>query len=211
MTAFLKARNVEPPYVLIGHSLGGHIERYYAEKHPKEVAGLVFIDHPHEDWFRYIRAIGRPRKCTRILRVLDGRQSWLRRNGQGRAIGVRGQLHDLVRGMKIHPDMPVLMFTGSTTATTETTRPDVTSTERPGRHAGLAARRRHGCQAIVDWECGHMLHKDKPEMVERRSRRSSIAFEPSSPLADVRRGFERAFRLPIHGRPSALNWVEREL
>src|SRR5690606_39029951 len=45
LVAFLDARQVPPPYVLIGHSLGGHIIRYFADKHTAEVAGLVFIDH----------------------------------------------------------------------------------------------------------------------------------------------------------------------
>ena len=39
----------EPPYILVGHSLGGPIIRLYASKHPENVAGFVFVDALSED------------------------------------------------------------------------------------------------------------------------------------------------------------------
>lgn len=36
--------NAKPPYVLVGHSLGGTYIRVFAGMYPKEVAGLVFAD-----------------------------------------------------------------------------------------------------------------------------------------------------------------------
>jgi pimeloyl-ACP methyl ester carboxylesterase len=45
----LRAARIKPPYVLVGHSLGGLIARAYAEKYPNELAGLVLVDSTHED------------------------------------------------------------------------------------------------------------------------------------------------------------------
>jgi pimeloyl-ACP methyl ester carboxylesterase len=45
----LRAARVVPPFVLVGHSLGGMYVKLYAEKFPREVAGLVFVDPSHED------------------------------------------------------------------------------------------------------------------------------------------------------------------
>lgn len=45
----LKAAQVKPPYVLVGHSLGGLIARVYAEAFANEVAGMVLVDSTHED------------------------------------------------------------------------------------------------------------------------------------------------------------------
>lgn len=40
----LKQLKVEPPYLLVGHSLGGPFIRLFTAVYPSEVAGLVFID-----------------------------------------------------------------------------------------------------------------------------------------------------------------------
>jgi pimeloyl-ACP methyl ester carboxylesterase len=49
--ATLAAANVKPPYILIGHSLGGVRIRTFASIYPTDVAGLVFVD-PTPDFTR---------------------------------------------------------------------------------------------------------------------------------------------------------------
>lgn len=39
---------VEPPYVLVGHSIGGMYVRLYAHEHPDQIAGIVLVDSAHE-------------------------------------------------------------------------------------------------------------------------------------------------------------------
>ena len=41
---------VEPPYILVGHSLGGMTIRVFADLYPDEVAGMVLVDAGHEDY-----------------------------------------------------------------------------------------------------------------------------------------------------------------
>ena len=41
--------DVEPPYILVGHSLGGLNVRVYASLYPDEVAGMILVDAGHED------------------------------------------------------------------------------------------------------------------------------------------------------------------
>jgi len=43
--ALLHNAGMEGPFVFTGHSIGGLISRYYASQYPKEVAGMVIVDH----------------------------------------------------------------------------------------------------------------------------------------------------------------------
>jgi pimeloyl-ACP methyl ester carboxylesterase len=45
--ALLRASGVSPPYVLVGHSLGGLYQYVFARMYPGEVAGVVLLDPTH--------------------------------------------------------------------------------------------------------------------------------------------------------------------
>lgn len=47
----LAAQGMQPPYVLVGHSLGGLYMQLFARQHPAEVAGLVLVDSTHPRQF----------------------------------------------------------------------------------------------------------------------------------------------------------------
>lgn len=49
LRTLLKARDLQPPYILVGHSLGGLYMQLFARKYPKEVAALVLVDSTHPD------------------------------------------------------------------------------------------------------------------------------------------------------------------
>jgi pimeloyl-ACP methyl ester carboxylesterase len=56
LRAELKRRNINPPYVLVGHSLGGLYMQYFARNYPKEVAGLVLVD--STSWHQSLKVEG---------------------------------------------------------------------------------------------------------------------------------------------------------
>ena len=47
--ALLQALDAQPPYILVGHSMGGLLNRTYQKRYPDEVAGLVLVDAAHEE------------------------------------------------------------------------------------------------------------------------------------------------------------------
>jgi pimeloyl-ACP methyl ester carboxylesterase len=62
--ALLAAAQVPPPYLLVGHSLGGYNVRVFRSLFPQEVAGMVLVDAAHED---FPAASGTPRITSAAL------------------------------------------------------------------------------------------------------------------------------------------------
>ena len=44
LNTVLERENIKGPYVIVGHSAGGFIARYYAKKYPENILGLFLID-----------------------------------------------------------------------------------------------------------------------------------------------------------------------
>jgi len=55
--AVLETAEVPGPFVLVGHSIGGHVVRLYAAQNPAAVAGLVLVDASHEDQDARLQAL----------------------------------------------------------------------------------------------------------------------------------------------------------
>jgi pimeloyl-ACP methyl ester carboxylesterase len=58
LRSLLACAGVEPPFVLVAHSLGGIVARRFAARYPAEVAGLVFVDSSHEGQVARRSAVG---------------------------------------------------------------------------------------------------------------------------------------------------------
>jgi pimeloyl-ACP methyl ester carboxylesterase len=57
----LQTENIAPPYVLVGHSLGGTYMKLFAKTFPDEVAGVVLVDARHAEFTQRCRQLGIPR------------------------------------------------------------------------------------------------------------------------------------------------------
>jgi pimeloyl-ACP methyl ester carboxylesterase len=74
----LDRADIDPPYVLVGHSYGGLLARLYAHEHPDDVAGVVLVEAAHPDLIeRQLAAIPRTPPFSRLRRevgrrVIDG-------------------------------------------------------------------------------------------------------------------------------------------
>jgi pimeloyl-ACP methyl ester carboxylesterase len=79
--ALLAAAGVEPPYILVGHSVGGIIARRFAASYPALVAGMVLVDSSHEEQGRRLGGDGWPFGLSRLRRRAAQRQM--------RVLGVR--------------------------------------------------------------------------------------------------------------------------
>lgn len=166
LKALLKYKNISPPYILIGHSLGGHIIRYYTYLYPHEVAGLIFLDHPHEDWFRYIRSEWSIEEQKEYFRF------WNPPVDENNSCTLEKLAYeancDSLRGKEIPSNIPVLMFTGKNLGHFRTdsigkeqdTKTWVNLQKSLVKSLPLA-------KQIVDLETGHWPQNDKPLFVQK--------------------------------------------
>jgi pimeloyl-ACP methyl ester carboxylesterase len=54
LSALLTAAGEKPPFILVGHSLGGIMVRQFALQHSGEVIGMVFLDSSHEQQLAHV-------------------------------------------------------------------------------------------------------------------------------------------------------------
>ena len=74
LSALLQAAGIPPPYVLVGHSLGGVIARRFQADYPEAVAGMLLIDSSHEDHPRRLGAVDWREGTVGILKSAVRRQ-----------------------------------------------------------------------------------------------------------------------------------------
>ena len=163
----MRKKDINPPFIFVGHSSGGHIIRYYTHLYPSEVSGIVFIDVPHEDWFKHIRENWSKEEIIRYFKW------WYPEDPDMTNMATVEKLKyeencDLLKGKKIPANIPVLMFIGNN-------KPHFRNYEA-GRKEDMKVwaeqqsslvKHRDNAEVIIDWETGHYPFKDKPIMVVR--------------------------------------------
>ena len=58
-----------PPYIMAGHSYGGHYIRVFTEMYPDEVVGMVFLDAPHPDESERLNMPPSPGYVTTLFKI----------------------------------------------------------------------------------------------------------------------------------------------
>ena len=65
LRSLLRSKGLNPPYILVGHSLGGLYMQYFARRYPDEIGALILVDSTHpaqlkdkgspENWSAWVR------------------------------------------------------------------------------------------------------------------------------------------------------------
>jgi pimeloyl-ACP methyl ester carboxylesterase len=105
LRSLLKETGIPPPYILVGHSLGGFITRYYISLYPDEVKALLLLDPaPESFWEKMSR-----RKLRRYLRRGN---VWYEYNYPNRYRKEWYQFEpniQYMKDLKLPPDLPVIL------------------------------------------------------------------------------------------------------
>lgn len=101
---------LQPPYILVGHSLGGLYANLYVRQHPDEIAGVILLESSHPDDVQIQQMQGPViRSINRVLGVFDAffpYRKWDETNYVNRTI-------DQIAQSGPFPDVPLYVITGS--------------------------------------------------------------------------------------------------
>ncbi len=150
----LKALQIQPPFVLVGHSIGGTYMELYARKYPDEVAGVVLVDARHADFTQQCTLAGaRSCKPNALLSALLPSTSKQELKDGNRTM-------NQVRSGGEFPDVPLAVLVGMRKPVEGKRFREVwLKTQK-----SLAAMSEQSSLNICN-NCGHYIHRDKPELV----------------------------------------------
>ncbi len=146
----LHAVKIEPPYLMVGHSLGGCYSMEYTLRFRNEVVGIVSIDAPHLDYYRVRKEQGITTPPNLSEAQLNELSDNLRREYE--AIFTMRQFGTL-------GDLPLIVLTcDEQYGTKEELQAKLKSQKE------LAALSTNG-KYIVDTESSHFIPDDNPKLV----------------------------------------------
>lgn len=78
LQALLEGARIPPPYVLVGHSLGGLVVRAHAQRFPEDVVGMVLVDAPHPAYPARALEVLPPEATGECAEVTESRRTFAR-------------------------------------------------------------------------------------------------------------------------------------
>ncbi len=101
---------LQPPYVLVGHSMGGLHANLFARLYPKEVAGVLFLEATHPRDQQVLAQ--HETQLARALSKLFSLPQWLFRTNVRAEIEWAAETVDEIAAAGPFPEVPVTVITG---------------------------------------------------------------------------------------------------
>ncbi len=165
--ALLTAAAIPPPYVLVGHSIGGLAARLYAHCYPGEVAGLVLVDPTHPDqWERWMEGVPPAEAGEHEMLTRMRLRPWEDPGQNPEGFDVRASIAQ-ARAVTSLGDLPLIVLTaGSQRHYADTPSPLAAHMARvkPELHRDLL-RLSTNSRLVIAERSGHFIHRDQPELV----------------------------------------------
>lgn len=164
LSAVLKAAQLPPPYVLVGHSYGAFLIRDYASRHPEQVVGMVFVDPAHERYDQVLKPLDAAR--------LAAEQAHLEKNAPERFRADLRYIQSIMDAGKLPeaggplPDVPTVLIT----STRRYAKPEVLLHTPAGMaawrrlHTDFFAQFSNGAHVLTPVS-GHHIQFDEPQVV----------------------------------------------
>lgn len=159
--SLLREKRLNPPYILVGHSLGGVYVQLFARRYPKEVSGVVLIDSSHPDQEEMRRA-----QEGAIRRAVSGIINWFdsvthpRRHTE---ITSFAETASQIRAAPPFPDIPLIVISAGKESPSWLVGDEFVRIFRENQRR-LVALSPQGRQIIAK-KSGHFVQNDEPEIV----------------------------------------------
>ena len=157
LRALLRTEGIKPPYVLVGHSLGGTYMKLFAKTFPDEIAGVVLVDARHAEFTQRCRQWGVPRLLYDPPEALLAMMSPIARAELAAAPLTLKQ----ARRAGTFPPVPLIVLTQSNAASRW---PRGLGKVWEASQRSLAKMSRLGRIKVCD-DAGHNVHRDRPDVV----------------------------------------------
>ncbi len=151
----LRSANVKPPYILVGHSIGGLYQYAFAVMYPDDVAGLLLLDPTHPAHWSTMKeqAPGAARIISTLRLTLFS--SIMRREFDAQAVCMAR-----LRALKA-PDVPVKLLVRSRFEDMEIGAFEEMVRSLEVQWTQLLPR----AERLQVESAGHYIHKDRPDIV----------------------------------------------
>ncbi len=159
LRALLDTEGIAPPYVLVGHSLGGTYMKLFAKSYPDEIAGVVLVDARHSEFTQRCRQLGVPRL---LYDPPDALLKLLPRTARAELEAAPLTLKQ-ARKSGVFPLVPLIVLTQSNAAARW---PAQLSKVWAASQRNLAKLSSLGRIKVLD-DAGHNVHVDRPDVVIR--------------------------------------------
>jgi len=161
LRAELERQHLKPPYVLVGHSLGGLYMQYFARNYPREVAGLVLVDSTH---WEQILDMGNQANTPYVARkAVTLFMPWIMRREITDSLAAGRQVHASPHARNI----PTIVLSSTRGPVGETPAERAVSARLQDEIAADFPAAKH---VRVD-DSGHYIQRDHPEVVVEAARR----------------------------------------
>jgi pimeloyl-ACP methyl ester carboxylesterase len=164
LNEILKKEKVEPPYILVGHSYGGHIIRYFAHKHPDRVAGLVLVDatvEHMEDEFKRTKTLPEIKSYDSLSE--HGRDpNWA--DGVRREADYFKKNNDTMKGIPFNKNIPGTIITALNTPESDFRFLKGVNEMKVNLHKRWVAESPHLKHVFAN-KSGHYVQFDEPQLV----------------------------------------------
>ena len=145
------SKSINDKVILVGHSLGGAVIRYYAVQHPEMIEGLLFIDPSHED-FEVVTQVAE-----------DAGVAFFMENGSPETANEYAQIienFEILGNLATLPDVPTIVLTS--------TRDRLEVPENAQRWVDVHATFGEGVSDfthVITENSGHYIQIEEPQLV----------------------------------------------